>query len=100
MRTEHHEAPLSRAVALFRALAHEPRLRVLLALRQRGPLSVTELLEEVVLEQSALSHQLRILREARLVRARREGKSVVYAIGDEHVVHIVEDALGHVAEEE
>ena len=99
MHTEPEAAPLTRAVALFRALAHEPRLRVLLALGQRGPLSVSVLLEEVSLEQSALSHQLRILREARLVQARREGKSVVYAIEDEHVAHIVEDALGHVVEE-
>ena len=87
-----------KTVALFRALAHEGRLTVLLALRRRGEASVRELERVTRMEQSALSHQLRALREARLVRAERRGRQVFYALHDEHVAHIVGDAVRHVQE--
>lgn len=48
--------------------------------------------------QSAISHQLRVLRQARLVRARREGRSVFYALDDDHVAHMFEQGLLHVSE--
>lgn len=88
---------LRQAVALLRAVSHEARLLVLLALRD-GPQPAGKLQELAGLEQSAMSHQLRVLREARLVRTERRGKQVYYSLHDHHVVHILEDALTHVTE--
>jgi DNA-binding transcriptional ArsR family regulator len=86
------------AVALFAALAHPVRLRVLLLLDELDEASVSELQERTGAEQSALSHQLSTLRRARLVRGERVGRNVVYRLQDHHVAHIVRDALLHVRE--
>lgn len=90
---------LTQAAALLRAVSHEARLLVLLSLRD-GPQPAGKLQELAGMEQSAMSHQLRVLREARLVRTERQGKQVLYSLHDHHVVHILEDALTHVAEAE
>jgi ArsR family transcriptional regulator, nickel/cobalt-responsive transcriptional repressor len=86
------------AVALLSAMAHPTRLTVLLALGRSGPQSAGDLQRASGVEQSALSHQLRILREARLVVGERQGRQVIYRLHDHHVAHMVEDALSHVAE--
>jgi DNA-binding transcriptional ArsR family regulator len=86
------------AVRLLSAMAHPIRVRALLVLRRRGPMSVGELGEALEVEQSALSHQLRRLRDEHLVVGERDGKRVIYRLADEHVGHIVEDALAHAAE--
>ncbi|MCB9674920.1 MAG: helix-turn-helix transcriptional regulator [Alphaproteobacteria bacterium] len=83
---------------LFRRLAHPGRLEVLDLLRRYSPRSVSELQELTGLERTALSHQLRVLREGRLVRTEREGKHVLYALADDHVASIVGDALSHIEE--
>ncbi|MEZ4317907.1 MAG: metalloregulator ArsR/SmtB family transcription factor [Myxococcota bacterium] len=83
---------------LFRRLAHPGRLEVLDLLRQYSPRSAGELQEITGLERTALSHQLRVLREGDLVRTFREGRHVMYALADDHVAHIVGDALLHVQE--
>ena len=87
---------LEQTVRLLSATAHPVRLAVLLSLDRDGPQSVGELRERVHMEQSALSHQLRVLRDARLVRGERQGKQVIYELVDHHVAHIVGDALSHV----
>ena len=61
-----------------------------------GPRSVTEITETLGMEQSAVSHQLRVLREHQLVRAERAGRSRLYALYDEHVSVLLEAALRHV----
>lgn len=86
------------AVALFAALAHPVRLDVLLLLEELGEATVTTLQERIGVEQSALSHQLRALRQANLARGERRGRHVVYRLADHHVAHIVRDALLHVRE--
>lgn len=95
-----HDPAIERTVALLSAIAHPVRLEVLLALHRRGPMTAGELQDLAGYEQSAMSHLLRVLREARLVDAERRGKQVVYRLQDEHVAHIVEDALKHVREHE
>ncbi len=87
------------ALALFTAMAHEGRLRALVALARIGPLSAGALAEHCRMEQTAMSHQLRILREAHLVTTERDGKSVIYALADRHIAHLVEDALVHAGEQ-
>ena len=84
-------------VALLLSIAHPIRLQVLLALQRCGPLSVSEMQGTLRVEQSALSHQLRKLRDARLVLGERAGKRMIYRLMDEHVAHIVADALVHAA---
>lgn len=89
------EPALAQAAALLSAAANPTRLLVLLALRRRGPLSAGTLAQLAGVEQSAMSHQLRVLRQTRLVRTERRGKRVMYQLVDDHVAHIVEDALRH-----
>ena len=61
-----------------------------------GPQSVSDMTETLGMEQSAVSHQLRVLREHRLVRAEREGRRRLYALYDEHVSVLLEAGLRHV----
>jgi DNA-binding transcriptional ArsR family regulator len=79
------------ADAMF-ALSTPSRVRILGCLRT-GPHAVGEIMAAVGMEQSAVSHQLRVLREHRLVRAQRQGRRRVYALYDEHVAALVDDAL-------
>lgn len=92
------DADVKGAVALFGAMAHAGRLRTLLALCRLGPLSVSALMEHTALEQTALSHQLRILRDGNLVTTQRQGKAIIYALADRHIAHLIEDAIAHAGE--
>lgn len=94
----HDPARLEATVALFTAFAHPARLGVLLELDRHGPSTVGSLQACLGVEQSALSHQLRVLRDHHLVSATREGRHVVYALADEHVATILRDAWDHGAE--
>lgn len=88
---------LDATVALFSALAHSGRLRMLLALASR-PRTAGELGELAGLKQTAASHQLRQLKDACLVTARRSGRQVLYSLADDHVAHIIRDAVVHAQE--
>jgi DNA-binding transcriptional ArsR family regulator len=79
----------------LQALATPSRLLILARLRE-GPLPATELATEVGMEQSACSHQLRLLRNLGLVTGTRQGRSVVYALYDNHVAELLDQALYHV----
>ena len=63
-----------------------------------GECCVSDLADKLVMEQSAVSHQLRVLRDAALVQYRRQGKTVYYSLADEHVYTLLEVGLEHVAE--
>ena len=73
------------------------RIRILYRLFS-GEYGVNELAESLNLTQSAVSHQLKLLKQARLVRARREGKSMIYALADEHVRTMIDQGLEHISE--
>ncbi|MTE22363.1 metalloregulator ArsR/SmtB family transcription factor [Streptomyces sp. TRM43335] len=79
----------------LQALATPSRLLILARLRE-GPCAVTELAAAVGMEQSACSHQLRVLRTLGLVTGDRRGRSVVYALHDNHVAELLDQALHHV----
>jgi ArsR family transcriptional regulator len=81
---------------LFGALADPTRLRLIAALAG-GELCVCDLAATLGMSQSAVSHQLRILRHLSLVRTRREGRIVYYALDDDHVVGLYRQGLDHVA---
>jgi ArsR family transcriptional regulator len=85
------------AVKLFRALGDEQRLRTL-ELLTRGEACVSEIAATLDEPLSTVSHRMRLLETAELVRKRREGRHVHYALADEHVLHLVRDALDHAME--
>jgi DNA-binding transcriptional ArsR family regulator len=82
---------------IFRALGDPTRLRLLSALGA-GELCVCDLASLAGISESATSHQLRLLRALRLVRARRDGRLVFYRLDDEHVSGLVAQGLQHVGE--
>jgi DNA-binding transcriptional ArsR family regulator len=80
---------------LFAALADPTRLRIIAVLLD-GEMQVGDLVQEIGLSKSAISHQLRGLRDKRLVRARKVGRQVFVALDDEHVSHLFHLGLDHV----
>lgn len=78
----------------MQALAAPSRLLMLARLR-RGPCTVTALAADVGMEQSAVSHQLRLLRHLGLVTATRRGKTTIYALYDDHVAMLLDQAVYH-----
>ena len=94
-----HSIPLADDLALemseiFRALSDPTRLRIVSVL-VCGDLSVGELAASVEMSVSAVSHQLRLLRNLRIVKRRRRGRKVIYSMDDEHVVNIYCYAFAH-----
>lgn len=85
---------LERACNIFRMLGEPSRLRIVLALL-KGEMCVYHLVECCGGTQSGTSHQLRILKDNQVVKARRDGQNVLYSIADEHVYKIVELGLEH-----
>ncbi|MFD3737830.1 ArsR/SmtB family transcription factor [Streptomyces sp. NPDC058629] len=81
--------------ATLQALAAPSRLHILARL-QEGPCSVSDLAEAVEMEASACSHQLRLLRNLGLVTGERHGRSIIYALYDNHVAELLDQALYHV----
>ena len=82
---------------VFRALGDPTRVRILDAL-SHGELCVCDLAAVLGLSQSAASHQLRLLRSLHLVRARRDGRMVFYALDDRHIVDVLRQGRRHVSE--
>ncbi len=79
---------------LFKALGDPTRMKIICAL-SKDELCVQCLADTLNMEQSAISHQLKILRDLRVVTARREGKSIFYALNDDHIFDIVNNAVEH-----
>lgn len=92
------EPSQSRAVEIFRALADPTRMRLLLALCDEA-LCVCDLAEIVGVSESGVSHQLRMLRDLRLVAWERDGKRAVYRLADDHVRDLLAVAIAHAGEE-
>ena len=82
---------------LFKAFADSTRIKILLSLFD-GERSVGEIVSEVGATQTAVSHQLRALKNTHLVKGRREGKNIFYSLDDEHVKIIINSAIEHVEE--
>lgn len=89
--------PAAKLAQQFALMADPTRLRLLLALTA-GELCVCDLAAASGVNRSTVSHQLRTLREARLVRRRRAGKVIYYALDDDHVVNLIALATEHLAE--
>ena len=81
------ETEILQVSRLFKVLADKTRLKILLALK-KGELNVTTIGEVVEMEQSAVSHQLKLLRDNRVVKSRREGKTVLYSLDAVSYTHL------------
>lgn len=82
---------------LFKMFADSTRIKILYDLFQ-GEKNVTEICNDLEMNQSAISHQLKILRSSKLIKARRDGKMMLYSLADEHVKTIIAMGMDHVEE--
>ena len=83
-----------RVAPMMQALATPSRVHILGCLRE-GPQTVSEIVAAIGMEQSAVSHQLRVLREMRFVVGERRGRQVLYSLHDEHVASLLDEAVFH-----
>lgn len=88
---------LSDLADLFKVFSDSTRMRIMYRLFD-GPVSVGDIAESLDMSQSAISHQLRNLKENKLVKSERDGKSIMYSLLDEHVKIIINTGLEHICE--
>lgn len=95
MNTLPDKQTMEQIAELFKGFADPTRVHIL-SLLQQQELCVTDIAEAVEISQSAISHQLRILKQMHLIKYRREGKNILYSLADDHVRTILEMGLEHV----
>lgn len=88
---------LQRLAELFKVFGDSTRIRILYVLFEQE-VCVCDLAHLLGMTQSAISHQLRILKQARLIRSRREGKTVFYSLADDHVRTLLQQGTEHITE--
>ena len=93
-----NEVEARAAVAVFDALADPTRLRILQSLALAGELCVCDLAALTAVSSSAVSHQLRLLRDRGLVKSSRQGKRAMYRLADSHVSALLAQGLEHASE--
>ena len=82
---------------LFKVFGYSTRIKILYVLVE-SDMSVGDIAQALNMTQSSISHQLRVLKQSRLVRFRREGKNIVYSLADDHVHTIMSQGLEHLEE--
>lgn len=82
---------------LFKVFSDTTRIKILFALMDKD-LCVADIAKTIGASQSTVSHQLRILKQARLVKFQREGKNVIYALSDDHVHTMLDQGMTHICE--
>ena len=96
MDVAHGQVDVQELADLFKVLGDPTRIRIVQQLLNKE-MCVTDIAESMGMGQSAISHQLRVLRQARLVTFRKEGKTVMYSLNDEHVVMLLSQGIEHVS---
>ena len=91
------EDDMAELAELYKVFGDSSRVRILCTLSQQE-LCVCDLAELLRLSQSAVSHQLRVLKNSKLVKFRREGKTVYYSLADGHVARILSQGMEHICE--
>ncbi|MBO5527195.1 MAG: helix-turn-helix transcriptional regulator [Erysipelotrichaceae bacterium] len=92
-----NENTLYDVAELFKNFSDSTRIRILYCLFEKER-SVTEISELLQMNQSAISHQLRFLKNSKLVKNRRNGKTIYYSLDDDHVYNIILQGIEHVSE--
>ncbi|MBR4823348.1 MAG: helix-turn-helix transcriptional regulator [Spirochaetaceae bacterium] len=82
---------------LFKIFGDTTRIKILYALRIQE-MCVSAIAELLSMNQSAVSHQLKILKQSKLIKFRRDGKTVFYSLADSHVVTIIDQGMDHLTE--
>lgn len=95
---EVREETLIDTAELFKIFADSTRIRILYSLLEKDERSVNEITELLNMNQSAISHQLRILKNSKLVKTRRDGKTINYSLADKHVANIIAQGIEHIEE--
>lgn len=88
---------LLKLAELFKILGDPTRLKIVEILLLENEMCVNHIAETMGMGQSAISHQLRVLRQARLVTYRKEGKTAYYSLNDDHVEGLVRMGMDHVS---
>ena len=91
------EITLINEAELFKVFGDSTRIRILYCLFRKEK-NVTEISEELNMNQSAISHQLKILKDNKLIKNRKEGKIVFYSLDDKHVYNIINQGIEHINE--
>lgn len=86
---------LGHIAELFKGFADPTRVHILCLLMTEGELCVTDIAERTEVSQSAISHQLRLLKQMHLIKFRRDGKNMHYSLADDHVKTILQMGLEH-----
>lgn len=89
---------VQRVAAIYKALGDPTRLKILLCLKEEE-MCVCDIANILDMTQSAISHQLRVLRNIKLVKYRKEGKMVYYSLDDDHIFEILDAGLEHINHE-
>lgn len=92
------EGQLLRLADLFKMFGDGTRVRILYVLL-KAEVCVCDLAALLGMTQSAVSHQLRILKQARLIKSRRDGKTVFYSLADDHVATLLRNGMEHICED-
>lgn len=82
---------------LFKVFGDQTRIRILFALFERE-MCVFDITQALDMTQSAISHQLKVLKQSKLVGSRREGKQMIYFLADDHVRTIMQQGIDHIEE--
>ena len=98
MRERITEDELYDLAELFKVFGDSTRMRILFCLFETEAVNVGDLAEKLSMTVSAVSHQLKILKQKKLIRSRRSGKQVYYSLADEHVRLIIEMGMEHILE--
>ncbi len=91
-------AELQKMTDIYKALGDLTRMRIILAVSDQA-ISVNEIAEALDVSQSAISHQLRLLKQLKIVRSERQGKKIYYSLDDKHIVTIIKQTMDHITEE-
>lgn len=91
------DSTIQKVSKMFKVLSDPTRISILYLLNG-GELNVGTIANQLNMEQSAVSHQLKTLKAARLVKSRREGKNVIYSQIDEHIYNVLEQVIQHAKE--
>ena len=91
------EAVLYEAAELLKVFGDSTRIRIIFVLCQ-SEMCVCDIARLLDMTQSAISHQLRVLKQAKLIKSRRSGKNIIYSLADEHVVTIIKQGVDHILE--
>ncbi len=85
---------IEKSIIIFKALGDETRIRIIEAIYDREK-NVSEIAKTLNMNQSAISHQLKLLKNSSIVKNRRQGKEIYYYLSDEHIKTLVESVFTH-----